>query len=146
MSLSSRSRSPGRRPAPRRAARAAPSEDHGEWRRFPGARGWGELGVPQVRLGGDKYLSVGIFRKIRAGSISFYLHVQDFDVNFAMDTVLSSFKERFPRVPDDEIFISYGTANLLDNEIAVYPAEPVSGRQRGVLICGSRGDLGTRGA
>ena len=62
----------------------------------------------------------------------------------ALNEVLANMRRD---VPIDEIFVSEGTANMLDDEIAIYTAEPVALQGRhlsddGVLVCSSRAGMG----
>ena len=62
----------------------------------------------------------------------------------ALNEVLANMRRD---VPIDEIFVSEGTATMLDDEIAIYTAEPVALQgshlsDDGVLVCSSRAGMG----
>ena len=65
--------------------------------------------------------------------------MEDFEDDPLLDIGLD-YHRRHLEVPAQEIFVSWGTANLLDDEIVVYTGEA----HGGVLVCGSRAGLGRR--
>ena len=109
------------------------------WQYFP------DSDVP-VRIGSQRTLPPGVFRRISAPGLVVYLLLQelplDADDNIDDDEV-TEFVNRLVelrRIPPPEILVSEGTKDLMRHEIALYGGEPVdaSDEIRGVLICGAR--------
>jgi hypothetical protein len=80
----------------------------------------------------------GVYRVVFSGDIRFFIHVEDFEPgtpNPGEDWHLRNL-----HVPMSEMFVSWGTACLWDDDIVIYTGE----ERGGVLMCGSRLGLGRR--
>ena len=101
-----------------------------EWRMFPSA-------VPQappVRLDASKKFAEGLYRKIAAWGMTYYIHVD----NEASVACADMYVQR-AGAPLAEVAISWGTREQLWDEVAIYGGESVGDRRTdGILICGSR--------
>ena len=80
----------------------------------------------------------GIYRVIRSRDITVYIHVEDFVEDSSVHPG-QLYSARHPEIPISTIFVSWGTAVLLDNERLMYTGEV----NNGVCLCGSRAGLGS---
>ena len=113
---------------------------HREWSCFPGA----VAATPPVRLDASKYLAKGIYRRVRAFSLTYFILIAEIEDDTTVDAYIEEYVSR-TGAPAKEVFVSFGTACLRSEEIAVYSQEPVTvnvgeaaRRHDGVLFCGSR--------
>ena len=80
------------------------------WHDFPNAV---SARTPPVRLDRSKYLDKGVYRRICSRGLIIYIHVEDFEGDHLSENLSAQLRG----LPADEVFISGGSAYLLDNEI-----------------------------
>ena len=118
------------------------------WHRFPDTAG---SSVPPFRVGSDRKLDRGIYRKIQAKGLTYYIHIDDLsDPNLPEETA-GQHVDRclmvYNRQQLQEMIVSVGTLELYDNEVVLYGKEPVEvfdNQAVGLLIVASRLFAGPR--